>query len=73
MRNSLPSWGKKQLIVMKSKSSEDTAGCRWRARVQAGDVIFFPRKHVHSLQCTAEEGMDVVGLIHPGTNPGINY
>lgn len=44
-----------------------------RARVKAGDVIFFPRKHVHSLQCTADEGMDVVGLIHPGTNPGINY
>ncbi len=44
-----------------------------RARVNPGDVIFFPRKHVHSLQCTADEGMDVVGLIHPGTNPGINY
>lgn len=44
-----------------------------QARVKAGDVIFFPRKHVHSLQCVAEEGMDVVGLIHPGTNPGINY
>ena len=44
-----------------------------QARVKAGDVIFFPRKHMHSLQCVAEEGMDVVGLIHPGTNPGINY
>lgn len=44
-----------------------------RARVNPGDVIFFPRKHIHSLQCTAEDGMDVVGLIHPGTNPGINY
>lgn len=44
-----------------------------RARVAAGDVIFFPRKHRHSLQCTAADGMDVVGLIHPGDNPGINY
>jgi len=44
-----------------------------RARVAAGDVIFFPRKHRHSLQCTATEGMNVVGLIHPGDNPGINY
>lgn len=43
------------------------------ARVRAGDVIFFPRKHLHSLQCTVPEGMDVVGLIHPGDNPGINY
>jgi mannose-6-phosphate isomerase-like protein (cupin superfamily)/CDGSH-type Zn-finger protein len=44
-----------------------------RARVAAGDVIFFPRKHVHSLQSVSEDGMDVVGLIHPGTNPGINF
>ncbi|HWU01772.1 MAG TPA: cupin domain-containing protein [Novosphingobium sp.] len=44
-----------------------------RARVKAGDVIFFPRKIRHSLQCDQDCGMDVVGLIHPGTNPGINY
>lgn len=44
-----------------------------RAPVGPGDVIFFPRKHLHSLQCTAPEGMDVVGVIHPGDNPGINY
>jgi mannose-6-phosphate isomerase-like protein (cupin superfamily)/CDGSH-type Zn-finger protein len=44
-----------------------------RARVAPGDVIFFPRKHLHSLQCTTPEGMDVAGVIHPGDNPGINY
>jgi CDGSH-type Zn-finger protein/mannose-6-phosphate isomerase-like protein (cupin superfamily) len=44
-----------------------------RASVAPGDVIFFPRKHVHSLQCTSPNGMDVVGVIHPGENPGINY
>jgi mannose-6-phosphate isomerase-like protein (cupin superfamily)/CDGSH-type Zn-finger protein len=44
-----------------------------RAHVGAGDVIFFPRKHRHSLQCVSPEGLDVVGLIHPGDNPGINY
>ncbi|MBB5684773.1 CDGSH iron-sulfur domain-containing protein [Sphingobium boeckii] len=44
-----------------------------RAKVCAGDVIFFPRKHIHSLQALSPEGMDVVGFIHPGTNPGINY
>jgi len=43
------------------------------ARVAAGDVIFFPRKHLHSLECTVSQGMDVVGLIHPGDNPGVNY
>jgi quercetin dioxygenase-like cupin family protein len=44
-----------------------------RASVAPGDVIFFPRKHVHSLQCTSPDGMDVLGVIHPGDNPGINY
>jgi mannose-6-phosphate isomerase-like protein (cupin superfamily)/CDGSH-type Zn-finger protein len=44
-----------------------------KARVKAGDVIFLPRKQLHSLQCTASDGMEVVGLIHPGDNPGINY
>jgi mannose-6-phosphate isomerase-like protein (cupin superfamily) len=43
------------------------------APVGAGDVIFLPRKHGHSLECVAAEGMDVVGVIHPGDNPGINY
>jgi CDGSH-type Zn-finger protein/mannose-6-phosphate isomerase-like protein (cupin superfamily) len=44
-----------------------------RAPVRPGDVIFFPRKHIHSLQCTSADGMDVLGVIHPGDNPGINY
>ena len=43
------------------------------APVRAGDVIFLPRKQVHSLECTTSAGMDVVGVIHPGDNPGINY
>ena len=32
-----------------------------------------PAQAVHSLQCTSPDGMDVVGMIHPGENPGINY
>jgi mannose-6-phosphate isomerase-like protein (cupin superfamily)/CDGSH-type Zn-finger protein len=44
-----------------------------KARVKAGDIIFLPRKQLHSLECTAEGGMEVVGVIHPGDNPGINY
>ena len=43
------------------------------ATVGAGDVIFLPRKQAHSLECTDPAGMDVVGVIHPGDNPGINY
>jgi mannose-6-phosphate isomerase-like protein (cupin superfamily)/CDGSH-type Zn-finger protein len=52
-------------------------GCMWtedrKARVAAGDVIFLPRKQVHSLEATSDEGMFVVGVICPGDNPSINY
>ncbi len=52
-------------------------GCLWtenlKTHVSAGDVIFLPRKQVHSLQATAPDGMDVVGVIYPGDNPSINY
>ncbi|MGH8315713.1 MAG: cupin domain-containing protein, partial [Steroidobacterales bacterium] len=52
-------------------------GCMWtedrKAGVHAGDVIFLPRKQVHSLQSTMAAGMDVVGVIYPGDNPSINY
>jgi len=52
-------------------------GCMWtedrKARVHAGDVIFLPRKQLHSLEATSAEGLDVVGVICPGDNPSITY
>jgi len=52
-------------------------GCMWtedrKAAVRAGDVIFLPRKQLHSLEATSSGGMDVVGVICPGDNPSINY
>ncbi len=52
-------------------------GCLWteqrKARVQAGEAIFLPRKQLHSLEATAPEGMLVVGVICPGDNPSIAY
>jgi mannose-6-phosphate isomerase-like protein (cupin superfamily)/CDGSH-type Zn-finger protein len=52
-------------------------GCMWtedrKARVQAGDVIFLPRKQLHSLEATSAHGIDVVGVICPGDNPSITY
>lgn len=44
-----------------------------KARVTAGDVIFLPRKQLHSLEATSAGGVDVVGVICPGDNPSINY
>ncbi len=52
-------------------------GCMWtensKAPVVAGDVIFLPRKQIHSLQCTDPGGMMLAGVIYPGDNPSINY
>jgi mannose-6-phosphate isomerase-like protein (cupin superfamily)/CDGSH-type Zn-finger protein len=52
-------------------------GCMWtedrKACVQAGDVIFLPRKQLHSLEATSAGGLDVVGVICPGDNPSITY
>jgi CDGSH-type Zn-finger protein/mannose-6-phosphate isomerase-like protein (cupin superfamily) len=44
-----------------------------KAPVKAGDVIFLPRKQLHSLEATSAQGIEVVGVICPGDNPGINY
>ncbi len=44
-----------------------------KARVAPGDVIFLPRKQLHSLEAIDAEGMFVVGVICPGDNPSINY
>ncbi|MGB6487489.1 MAG: cupin domain-containing protein [Steroidobacteraceae bacterium] len=52
-------------------------GCIWtercKARVQAGEAIFLPRKQLHSLEATSHAGMFVVGVICPGDNPSIAY
>jgi CDGSH-type Zn-finger protein/mannose-6-phosphate isomerase-like protein (cupin superfamily) len=53
------------------------SGCMWtegkKALVASGDIIFLPRKQIHSLQCTDPNGMMLAGVIYPGDNPSINY
>ena len=44
-----------------------------KAAVRAGEVIFLPRKQLHSLEATTADGLFVVGVICPGDNPSINY
>lgn len=44
-----------------------------KAVVGPGDVLFLPRKQIHSIQCTRADGLDVVGVICPGDNPSISY
>lgn len=46
---------------------------RTKTTVGPGDVLFLPRKQVHSVECTTPGGFDLVGVIYPGDNPAINY
>ncbi len=59
------------IVVLRGK------GCMWtqdcKTPVTAGDVIFLPRKQIHSLECTDPDGMLLAGVIYPGDNPSINY
>ncbi|MEM9619247.1 MAG: CDGSH iron-sulfur domain-containing protein [Pseudomonadota bacterium] len=53
------------------------AGTMWtRARktsVATGDVIYLPPRQEHSLECTASEGMRLMGVFYPSGSPAINY
>ncbi|WP_019531305.1 CDGSH iron-sulfur domain-containing protein [Dasania marina] len=59
------------LVILKGSGYMWTEGRK--AKVTAGDIIFLPRKQVHSLQATDPEGLYLVGVIYPGDNPSINY
>ncbi len=59
------------LIVVAGEGMMWTEGRK--APVNTGDVIFLPRKQLHSLECTSDTPMLVVGVIYPGDNPAINY
>jgi CDGSH-type Zn-finger protein/mannose-6-phosphate isomerase-like protein (cupin superfamily) len=44
-----------------------------RATVQPGDIIFLPRKQIHSLECTSAGGMRLMGVFYPAGSPAVNY
>ncbi|MGD8327643.1 MAG: CDGSH iron-sulfur domain-containing protein [Sphingomonadales bacterium] len=41
--------------------------------VKAGDVIFLPKKQHHSLECTSDGGMRLMGVFFPSGSPAVNY
>lgn len=43
------------------------------APVKPGDVIFLPARQGHSLECTVDEGMRLMGAFYPAGSPAINY
>ncbi len=44
-----------------------------RAAVRAGDIIYLPRKQLHSLECISAGGMRLAGAFYPAGSPAINY
>ncbi|MHA7872422.1 MAG: cupin domain-containing protein [Hyphococcus sp.] len=44
-----------------------------RTDVKPGDVIFLPPRQEHSLECTADAGMRLLGVFYPAGSPAINY
>ncbi len=44
-----------------------------RAAVAPGDIIFLPCKQLHSLECTTEFGMRLMGAFYPAGSPAVNY
>jgi len=44
-----------------------------KAPVRPGDTIFLPLKQAHSLECTTEGGMRLVGVFYPSGSPAVNY
>jgi mannose-6-phosphate isomerase-like protein (cupin superfamily) len=44
-----------------------------KAPVRPGDTIFLPLKQHHSLECTSNAGMRLVGVTFPSMSPAINY
>lgn len=46
---------------------------RSRAAVAPGDILFLPRKILHSLECTSAAGLRLMGVFYPSGSPAINY
>jgi CDGSH-type Zn-finger protein/mannose-6-phosphate isomerase-like protein (cupin superfamily) len=44
-----------------------------RAPVLPGDILFLPRKALHSLECTSTSGLRLMGVFYPAGSPAINY
>lgn len=59
------------ILVLRGEGFMWTDKCK--APVKAGDVIFLPKKQAHSLECTSDDGMRLMGVFFPSGSPAINY
>ena len=44
-----------------------------KADVVPGDIIFLPERQAHSLECTDNGGMRLMGVFYPAGSPKVNY
>ncbi len=61
-----------EAIVILTGFGRMWTGTKW-AEVNTGDVIFLPHRQGHSLECTDEGGMLLMGVFYPSGSPAINY
>lgn len=41
--------------------------------VRPGSLIFLPRKQPHCMECTVDEGIELLGMFYPAGSPAVNY
>ena len=41
--------------------------------ISKGSLIFLPREQPHCLECTSEEGLELIGMFYPAGSPAVNY
>ncbi len=61
-----------EAIVILTGYGRMWTGTKW-AEVDTGDVLFLPHRQGHSLECTDEGGMKLMGVFYPSGSPAINY
>ncbi|NNE39889.1 MAG: cupin domain-containing protein [Marinicaulis sp.] len=44
-----------------------------RTNVSAGDILYLPARQEHSLECTSDDGLRLMGVLYPSGSPAINY
>ena len=59
------------IVILSGEGYMHTA--TMRAAVAPGDIIFLPRKQLHSLECVSPGGMRLMGAFYPAGSPALNY
>lgn len=59
------------ILILSGEGSLWTQGLR--TPISPGDILFLPRKILHSLECTSASGMRIVGVFYPSGSPAVNF